>query len=132
MMDQMNFGELVMSPLWQLNLVGLAGIVVWRLIPSRRSNTRLVIQMAFFAAMTAILVGNNLMSFESEAPEALDANTLLVLSASPAERSRARSEVLDMVYRRKNLRLLISNTNFGDRTIGRFQRLSASIARFPR
>jgi len=77
-MDQMPFATVVMSSLWQLNLIGLAGIIVWHLIPSRRSNTRLVIQIAFFAAMTAILVGNNLMSFE---PEALNADTLLVLSA---------------------------------------------------
>src|SRR5689334_14337976 len=77
----MPFETLVISPLWQLNSVGLAGIIVWHLIPSRRSNTRLVIQIAFFAAMTAILVGNNLMSFESEAPETLDADALLVVSA---------------------------------------------------
>jgi small-conductance mechanosensitive channel/CRP-like cAMP-binding protein len=77
----MPFETLVISPLWQLNSVGLAGIIVWHLIPSRRSNTRLVVQIAFFAAMTAILVGNNLMSFESEAPETLDADALLVVSA---------------------------------------------------
>jgi small-conductance mechanosensitive channel/CRP-like cAMP-binding protein len=76
-----SFEAVIASPLWQLNLVGLAGIIVWHLIPSRRSNTRLVVQIAFFAAMTAILIGYNLMSFESEAPEALDATTLLVISA---------------------------------------------------
>lgn len=81
MMDRMPFETFAMSPLWQLNLVGLAGIIVWHLIPSRRSNTRLVVQIAFFVAMTAILVGNGLMSFESEAPVSLDADTLLVLSA---------------------------------------------------
>ncbi|WP_147145683.1 mechanosensitive ion channel family protein [Reyranella soli] len=72
---------LVVSPLWQMNLIGLAGIIVWHLIPSRRSNTRLVVQIAFFAGMTAVLIGNNLMSFEPEAPEALDANSLLVILA---------------------------------------------------
>jgi hypothetical protein len=41
-------------------LVGLAGIVVWHLIPARRANTRLVVQIAFFLVMTAILVGNNI------------------------------------------------------------------------
>ena len=73
--------SLVVSPLWQLNLIGLAGIIVWHLIPSRRSNARLVVQIAFFAAMTAVLIGNNLMSFEPEASEPLDATTLLVISA---------------------------------------------------
>src|SRR5437763_2227030 len=81
MLNQTSFEALVLSPPGQMALVGLAGIIVWHLIPSRRSNTRLVVQIAFFAAMTAILVGNNLMSFEWETPEALDANTLLVLSA---------------------------------------------------
>jgi small-conductance mechanosensitive channel len=69
------------SPLWQLNLIGLAGIIIWHLIPSERSTTRLVVQIAFFATMTAVLVGNNLASFEPEAPAPPDATTLLVISA---------------------------------------------------
>lgn len=80
MMDQTPFETFVMSPLWQLNLVGFTAIVVWHLIPRRYSNTRLVVQIAFFAAMTAILVGYKLMSFESEVPGDVDASTLLVLS----------------------------------------------------
>ena len=81
MMDQMLLAAAAVRPLWWLNLVGLAGMIAWHLIPSRRANTRLVVQIAFFAAMTAILVGYDLMSFESAAPEALDAATLLVISA---------------------------------------------------
>jgi small-conductance mechanosensitive channel len=81
MMDQMPIRALVMSPLMQMNLVGLGGIIVWHLIPSRRSNTRLVVQIAFFAVMTAILIGNNLTPFKSEAAEALDATSLLAVSA---------------------------------------------------
>jgi small-conductance mechanosensitive channel len=80
-MDRMPFAALVASPLWQMDLVGLAGIVVWHLIPSRRSNTRLVVQIAFFAVMTAVLVENNLTPFGSEAPQVPDANALLVISA---------------------------------------------------
>ena len=60
MMAQMSLDAFVASPLVQLNLVGLAGIVVWHLIPGRRANTRLVVQIAFFLVMTAILVGNNI------------------------------------------------------------------------
>ena len=38
MMNQMPFDALIVSPLGQINLVGFAGIIVWRLIPSRRSK----------------------------------------------------------------------------------------------
>lgn len=78
MLNQMSFEALVLSPAGQLDLLGLGGIIVWHLIPSSRPNTRLVVQIAFFAVMTAILVGGNLMSFESEA---VDGTTLLVISA---------------------------------------------------
>jgi len=78
-MSNLTFLEaLALSPAGQLALVGLSGIIVWHLIPSRRSNTRLVVQIAFFAAMTGILVGDDLMSFQSEA---VDRTTLLVVSA---------------------------------------------------
>ena len=39
MMNQMSLDTLLTSPLVQLNLVGLAGIVVWHLIPGRRANS---------------------------------------------------------------------------------------------
>lgn len=81
MMDQMPFQTLVVSPLWQIVLVGLAGIIVWLLIPSRHSNTRLVVQIAFFAVMTTVLIWNNLTPFKSEGPGVQDATTLLVISA---------------------------------------------------
>ncbi len=81
MMDQMSFEALAASPLWQMNLVGLAGIIIWHLIPRRRSNTRLVVQIIFFGLMTAILVGNNLTPFGSEASGTPETATLLVISA---------------------------------------------------
>ncbi|HEX2891736.1 mechanosensitive ion channel family protein [Vineibacter terrae] len=64
-----------------MNLVGLAGIIVWHLIPGRRSNTRLVVQIVFFAVMTVILVGNDLTPFKSEASGTPEAAALLVISA---------------------------------------------------
>lgn len=81
MMDRMPFEALVVSPLWQITLVGVAGIIVWLLIPSWRCNIRLVVQIAFFAVMTAIFIGNNLTPFSSEAPGVQGATTPLVIAA---------------------------------------------------
>lgn len=50
----MSLDALLAWPLVQLNWVGLAGIVVWHLMPARRAYTRLVVQIAFFLVMTAI------------------------------------------------------------------------------
>jgi small-conductance mechanosensitive channel len=80
-MDQMSLGAFLASPLVHLDAVGLAGIVVWHLIPSRRANLRLVVQIGFFTVMTAILAGNDIAPhrFEDEGAEA--ASALLVISA---------------------------------------------------
>jgi small-conductance mechanosensitive channel len=48
------------SPLTWLMVVGLAGIVVWHLIPRASVYTRLVVQIFFFAAMTAILLNGDI------------------------------------------------------------------------
>ena len=81
MMAQMSLDAFLASPLVQLNFVGLAGIVVWHLIPGRRANTRLVVQIAFFLVMTAILVGNNIAPHRFEGDGAEQASALLVVSA---------------------------------------------------
>jgi small-conductance mechanosensitive channel len=80
-MAQMSLDALLASPLVQLNLVGLAGIVVWHLIPGRRANTRLVVQIAFFLVMTAILVGNDIAPLRFEGGGAQGASALLAVSA---------------------------------------------------
>ena len=80
-MDQMSFGAFVASPLVQLNLVGIAGIVVWHLLSRHRPNTRLIVQIAFFVVMTAILVGNGIAPHRFEGYGAQDASALLVVSA---------------------------------------------------
>lgn len=67
----MSLDAFLASPLVQLNLVGIAGIVVWHLIPRRRANTRLVVQIAFFVVMSAILVGNDIAPHRFEGDSAL-------------------------------------------------------------
>ncbi len=59
-MDQPTFEALLASPLVHLNAIGIAGIVVWHWIPRRRPWTRLVVQLPFFGAMTAILLGSDI------------------------------------------------------------------------
>ncbi|GAB4065131.1 mechanosensitive ion channel family protein [Ancylobacter sonchi] len=44
------------SPLALLNLFGIAGIIVWHVVPRRRTTTRLVVQLGFFAVMTGVLL----------------------------------------------------------------------------
>jgi small-conductance mechanosensitive channel len=77
----MSLDAFLASPLVQLSFVGLAGIVVWHLIPRRRANTRLVVQIAFFVVMTAILVGNDIAPHRFEGDGAEEASALLVISA---------------------------------------------------
>lgn len=52
--------ELPISPLMQIVLLGIAGIVIWHLQGRNRPNARLITQIAFFAAMTAILVAQGI------------------------------------------------------------------------
>src|SRR5882757_2560409 len=80
-MDQLSTSMLLGSPLAQLNLVGVAGIIVWHLIPERRSNTRLLVQIAFFMVMTAILVRSNVSPFIPEGRRTEYDGALLVVSA---------------------------------------------------
>ncbi|MEC9433654.1 MAG: mechanosensitive ion channel family protein [Pseudomonadota bacterium] len=46
-----------MTPLVLTAGMGLAGIVVWHAIPARRVQTRLIVQIPFFLAMSAMLAG---------------------------------------------------------------------------
>ncbi|MGK9237089.1 mechanosensitive ion channel family protein [Inquilinus limosus] len=80
-MDQISVSTLLASPLAHLDLAGLAGIVVWHLMPERRPNARLLVQIAFFAVMTAILVRSNLSPFIREGGRTEYDDTLLVISA---------------------------------------------------
>ena len=50
-----HLGEIAIAPLTWLILLGVAGIIVWKLIGPVRSNLRLIVQIIFFATMTAVL-----------------------------------------------------------------------------
>src|SRR3954447_22029819 len=66
------------SPLLPIVLVGLAGIVVWNLIPSRFANARLIIQIAFFVAMSAMLLEQHVVLYESAGPDQAVAGAIFV------------------------------------------------------
>jgi small-conductance mechanosensitive channel/CRP-like cAMP-binding protein len=51
------------SPLYVV-LVGFAGIVAWHLIPQRLSTTRLIVQIAFFLAMSILLLDGAVVPYE--------------------------------------------------------------------
>lgn len=63
-----------------INLLGIAGIVVWHLQGRSRPNERLVTQIGFFLAMTATLVAARIMPFRFDAPH-LDGSGSLVVTA---------------------------------------------------
>ncbi|WP_026617314.1 mechanosensitive ion channel family protein [Ensifer aridi] len=58
--------DLLVSPLVQVIALGVASIIIWHLQGRGRPNARLVVQIAFFLAMTAILVGNRISPFKFE------------------------------------------------------------------
>jgi hypothetical protein len=53
------------SILLDIVLIGIAGIVVWHLIPGRHANGRLIVQIAFFLAMSALLLDGQIVPYES-------------------------------------------------------------------
>ncbi|TCL70143.1 mechanosensitive ion channel family protein [Rhizobium sp. BK251] len=58
--------DLFASPLFQIVALGVAGIIVWHLQGRGRPNARLVVQIAFFLAMTALLFGNGISPYKFE------------------------------------------------------------------
>lgn len=63
-----------------INLLGIAGIVVWHLQGRSRPNQRLVTQIVLFLGMTATLVFAHIMPFRFDAPH-LDGSGSLVVTA---------------------------------------------------
>lgn len=61
-----------------LIMLGIAGIIVWHLQGRSRPNGRLVVQIAFFLAMTATLVLAKVNPFHFDAPRADSGGTLVV------------------------------------------------------
>ena len=66
------------SPLLYPALVGLAGIVVWHLIPSRFANARLIIQIAFFLVMSALLLDRQVAPYEPPQGDEITAEAILI------------------------------------------------------
>ena len=54
----------ISSPI-DMILVGLAGILIWYLIPQRRANTRLIVQIAFFLTMSTLLLDGAVIPYRS-------------------------------------------------------------------
>lgn len=68
-------------PLLSMNLLGLCGIIVWHLQGCDRPKARLIIQIGFFAAMTAVLGLGHILPYRVEAPEAPSTPAFLAISA---------------------------------------------------
>jgi small-conductance mechanosensitive channel len=67
------------SALIDVALVGIAGIVVWHLIPRRYANTRLIIQIGFFLLMSAMLARQHVFPFApAEEPVEMTARAVLI------------------------------------------------------
>ncbi|MBP1887647.1 mechanosensitive ion channel domain-containing protein [Sinorhizobium mexicanum] len=58
--------DLFVSPLVQVIALGVTSIVIWHLQGRGRPNGRLVVQIAFFLSMTAIMVGTGISPFKSQ------------------------------------------------------------------
>ena len=67
-------------PLYMV-LVGLAGMVVWHVIPRRLSITRLVVQIAFFFTMSALLLDGAVVPYEPTQGNETTVSAVLVGSA---------------------------------------------------
>src|SRR6478736_5060106 len=78
MVDPDLLANLWSSPLLPIVLVGLAGIVVWHLIPARFANARLIVQIGFFLAMSALLLARHVVPYEPAADGEATAGAILV------------------------------------------------------
>jgi small-conductance mechanosensitive channel/CRP-like cAMP-binding protein len=62
-------------------LVGVAGIVVWHLIPSRRANMRLIVQIVFFLAMSGLLFSGQIIPYDPPTATKTPGTVILVGAA---------------------------------------------------
>ncbi|MET3580353.1 small-conductance mechanosensitive channel/CRP-like cAMP-binding protein [Mesorhizobium robiniae] len=69
------------APHLYMVLVGLAGIVVWHVIPRRLSTTRLIVQIAFFLTMSVLLLDRAVIPYEPTRGNETTAGAILVGSA---------------------------------------------------
>lgn len=69
-----------LPPLLLMNLLGLAGIIIWHLQGRNRPTARLIVQIVFFAAMTAVLGFSRLLPYRVDEPYLNDVPTVLGMS----------------------------------------------------
>ncbi|OCP05804.1 MULTISPECIES: mechanosensitive ion channel family protein [unclassified Ensifer] len=75
------FADHLPLPLVLINLLGIAGIVVWHLQGRGRPMARLIVQILFFFVMTAALVSAGIMPHRGEGNHLQGAATFLATSA---------------------------------------------------
>ncbi len=76
-----NSGELTIAPMIWLAVIGIVGMIVWKLIGPKRSNLRLIVQIAFFAAMTSVIIFGDIPLGRSDAGGIDNASTILIAFA---------------------------------------------------
>ncbi|BCP55581.1 hypothetical protein K32_41980 [Kaistia sp. 32K] len=62
-------------------LIGLAGIVVWHVLPRHRANARLLVQIVLFLTMSALLLDGAVVPYEASSGNGTVAMTILIGSA---------------------------------------------------
>ncbi len=77
----MSLGATLTSASFELNAVGLAGIVVWHLIPERRASTRLLVQIPFFLAMTSLILWHGILPYRFEGDDGSQPTPLPLITA---------------------------------------------------
>ncbi|MDL2403439.1 mechanosensitive ion channel family protein [Rhizobium mayense] len=75
------FGEHHSLPLVLINLLGLAGILIWHIQGRHRPTARLVVQILFFAGMSLVLWFAGISPYHLDDGELQDAGILLARSA---------------------------------------------------
>lgn len=78
-MPQVQYGYLASDPVAWLIILGIAGMIVWKLIGPARSNLRLVVQIVFFGAMTSVLVFGRIPLGQSGGFQSGDEHTFFVI-----------------------------------------------------
>ncbi len=74
-------GEHLSLPLVLINLLGIAGIVVWHLQGRDRATARLIVQILFFACMTAVLTVAGIMPHQVNDTQLRGVDAVLATSA---------------------------------------------------
>ncbi|MGO4833663.1 small mechanosensitive ion channel, partial [Rhizobiaceae sp. 2RAB30] len=69
------------APPFYMVLVGLTGIIVWHLIPEHLSSARLIVQIAFFLAMSVLLLDGAVVPYEPTGPDETAAGAIIIGAA---------------------------------------------------